>query len=167
MSRGWQVRNSVPATLEREEGGPGSGEAGRQGKGCSEGGAQGAHGWPLGEGQGKDRRVKLDKRTHASVLAGPWGTAGSRPRVAAKSPCGLLQSPLHLGLLGQGTSSLTQSEPGRPGREQGLCGVCSQTTPRFHYCSEQGHPLPWVWETGRSGGRGSSIPKSHTSLPYW
>ena len=29
MSRGWQVRNSVPATLEREEGGPGSGEAGR------------------------------------------------------------------------------------------------------------------------------------------
>lgn len=79
MSRGWQVRNSVPATLEREEGGPGSGEAGRQEKSCSEEGAQGAHGWPLGEGQGKDRRAKLDKRTHQSVLAGPWGTAGSRP----------------------------------------------------------------------------------------
>ena len=90
-----------------------------QEKGCSEGGAQGAHGWPLGEGQGKDSRVKLDKRTHQSVLAGPWGTAGSRPWVAAQSPSGLLQSPLHLGLLRQGTSSLTQGEPGRPGREQG------------------------------------------------
>ena len=69
-------------------------------KGCSEGGTQGAHGWPQGEDQGEDRKVKLDKRTHQSVRQVHAGGCSRR-----------------------GTSSLAQGEPGGPGKEQGHCAV--------------------------------------------
>lgn len=68
-------------------------------KGCSEGGTQGAHGWPQGEDQGEDRKVELDKRTHQSVRQVHAGSC-SRQR----------------------TSSLAQGEPGGPEKE-GHCAV--------------------------------------------